>query len=95
MRSLLQLLSGAVPVEFTSQAQMFLCCALRTGQRFGSSLLISVLRGSKSQQVLERGLETQSTYGMWRQLEPSLAQRLVQKLEEQGTSALPKGSIRW
>ena len=84
-------LSGAVPVEMTSQAQMFLCCALRTGQRFGSSLLISVLRGSKSQQVLERGLETQSTYGMWRQLEPSLAQRLVQKLEEMGYIRLTQG----
>lgn len=84
-------LSGAVPVEFTSQAQMFLCCALRTGQRFGSSLLISVLRGSKSQQVLQRGLETQSTYGMWRQLEPSLAQQLVQKLEEMGYIRFTQG----
>ena len=75
-------LCGAKPVDMTPQAQMFLCCAVRTGQRFGSSTLISVLRGSRSQGILDRGLQTQSTYGLWKTMDPKLAQRLVQKLEE-------------
>ena len=84
-------LSGAKPVEMTKEAQMFLCCALRTGQRFGSSTLISVLRGSKSKAILDRGLQTQSTYGLWQKMDPQLAQRLVQKLEDQGCIRLTQG----
>ncbi len=85
-------LSGTVPVEMTRQAQMFLCCALRTGQKYGSSTLISVLRGSKAPAVLERGLNAQSTYGLWKeQVDPKLAQRLVGKLEEAGYIRLSEG----
>ena len=84
-------LSGAVPVEMTKEGQMFLCCALRTGQNFGSSTLIAVLRGSKAKAILERGLEHQSTYGLWREMDPHLAQQLVEKLEESGYIRLTLG----
>ena len=70
---------------------MFLCCALRTGQNFGSSTLIAVLRGSKAKAILERGLEHQSTYGLWREMDPHLAQQLVEKLEESGYIRLTLG----
>ncbi|MCA9972928.1 MAG: RecQ family ATP-dependent DNA helicase, partial [Anaerolineales bacterium] len=52
------------PDDLTIPAQQFLSCVYRTGQSFGMSHVIDVLRGSRSQKVLSRGHDRLSTYGI-------------------------------
>jgi ATP-dependent DNA helicase RecQ len=51
-------------VDLTIAAQKFLSCVKRTGERFGSSHIIDVLRGSKAKKVYQFGHEKLSTYGI-------------------------------
>lgn len=50
--------------DLTIAAQKFLSCVLRTGERFGMTHIINVLRGSRAKEVLSRGHEKLSTYGI-------------------------------
>ena len=43
---------------------MLLSCVYRTGQRFGKSYLIDVLRGSREQKLLANGHDELSVYGV-------------------------------
>ncbi|WP_321991778.1 DNA helicase RecQ [Marispirochaeta aestuarii] len=45
-------------------ARKFLSCVVRTGRIFGAGHIIDVLRGSKSQKILDRGHDSLSTYGI-------------------------------
>lgn len=47
-------------------SQKALSCVYRTGQRFGAGHLIDILRGSKSEKVLQLGHDQLSTYGIGR-----------------------------
>jgi ATP-dependent DNA helicase RecQ len=51
-------------VDITVEAQKFLSCVKRTGERFGMNHMIDVLRGSKGQRVLNLGHDRLSTYGI-------------------------------
>ncbi len=51
-------------VDITEAAQKFLSCVLRTGQYFGASHIIDVLRGSRSQKVLAKNHQNLSTYNI-------------------------------
>lgn len=79
------------PVEdWTIEAMKFLSCIARCHERFGMNYIIDVLRGSKSQKILERRHDQLSTYGIgkdktaeeWKNLGRSL---LRQGLLEQTT----------
>ena len=50
--------------DATVEAQQALSCVYRTGQRFGSSHLIDVLRGGNTAKVREFGHDRLSTYGI-------------------------------
>lgn len=52
--------------DITVAAQQILSCIHRTRERYGMSLIVSVLRGSKDKRVLELGLDRQTTYGLLR-----------------------------
>lgn len=62
--------------DLTIQAQKFLSCIVKSGERFGAGHIINVLRGSKAKKVLEEKHDTLSTYnignewskGQWTQL---------------------------
>jgi ATP-dependent DNA helicase RecQ len=78
-------------VDVTVEAQKFLSCVKRTGERFGSAHLIDVLRGSKAKKVFQFGHQTLSTYGIgkdyskkqWQQLSRQFLHKglLVQDME--------------
>ena len=51
-------------VDVTEDAQKILSCVMRMKERFGVTLVIDVLRGSKSERIRELGLDTLSTYGI-------------------------------
>ncbi|WP_188205533.1 DNA helicase RecQ [Alkalibacillus aidingensis] len=50
--------------DITKEAQMILSCVKRMGERFGVSLTSKVLKGSKSQKVLDFNFQHLSTYGL-------------------------------
>ncbi|MEL7622552.1 MAG: DNA helicase RecQ [Clostridiales bacterium] len=51
-------------VDITEDAQKIMSCVLRMGERFGATLVIDVLRGSKNKRIYELGLDSLSTYGI-------------------------------
>ncbi len=54
----------AAETDYTPQAQKFLSCVKRTGESFGYSHVIDVLRGSESKKILDRGHQNLSTYNI-------------------------------
>lgn len=53
--------------DVTVQAQMFLSCVKRSGERFGAGHVIDILRGSKSKKVYDFNHQSLSTYGIGRE----------------------------
>ena len=50
--------------DATVDAQKALSCVFRTGQRFGVGHVVDVLRGARSERILELGHDKLSTYGI-------------------------------
>ena len=69
--------------NLTVPAQKFLSCVHRTGQRFGASYIVDVLRGSNAEKVLQNQHNLLSTYDIGRELSKkqwmALARQLIQK----------------
>ncbi len=74
-------------MDITIPAQKFLSCVIRTGQRFGASHIIEVLRGSRTKGVLSRGHDQLSCYGIGRDLLREQWKRLARQLVQQGLLA--------
>jgi ATP-dependent DNA helicase RecQ len=53
--------------DITIEAQKIFSCILRMKERYGTTLIAEVLRGSKNKKVLELGFDTLSTYGIIKQ----------------------------
>ncbi|EQC42959.1 ATP-dependent DNA helicase RecQ [Bacteriovorax sp. BSW11_IV] len=66
--------------DATKEAQMMLSCVYRTGQLYGSSYLIEVLRGSKNAKVLDRGHDTLSVYGIGKDVDKKVWDALLRQL---------------
>ena len=87
-------------VDLTIPAQKFLSCVKRTGELFGINHIIDVLRGSRSQKVLERGHDKLSTYNIglefskkeWQYLARQFVQQdlMVQDMEYGSLKLTPK-----
>ena len=73
------------PIEdWTIEAMKFLSCVARTQERFGTNHLISVLRGSKAQNILKWGHDKLSTYGIGKDRTADDWKMLVRSLLHQG-----------
>jgi ATP-dependent DNA helicase RecQ len=70
--------------DLTIPAQKFLSCVLRTGQNFGMSHLIDVLRGAQTQKILQRRHNQLSTYGIGTEYSKKQWQQLVQQFIQGG-----------
>ncbi len=70
--------------DITIPAQKFLSCVKRTGERFGITHVIEVLRGSKADKVLRFGHDTVSTYGIGRELSRRQWQQIARQLLHKG-----------
>ncbi len=92
----------AAEIDYTVQARKFLSCVKRTGESFGYSHIVDVLRGSESQKVMERNHHRLSTYNIggeltkkqWMALGRRMALKglIVQDLDSYGALKLtPKG----
>lgn len=69
--------------DLTVPAQKFLSCVHRTGQRFGASYIVDVLRGSNAEKILQNQHNLLSTYNIGREFTKkqwmTLARQLIQK----------------
>ena len=50
--------------DVTKDAQMVLSCMIRTGERFGKTMIAQVLTGSSNKKLLEQNFQSLSTYGL-------------------------------
>ena len=75
-------------VDITREAQMILSCIKRIhdklGHWVGINLIGNVLRGSRIKQVLERGLDELSTYGLLKERGRSDIHAMIDHLEAEG-----------
>ena len=67
----------------TIEAQKFLSCVKRTGELFGVTHIIKVLRGSRDQAVLNRHHDQISTYGIGEEISTKEWKRLAQAFIQQ------------
>ncbi len=59
-------LANFTELDITEDAQMIFSCIYRMKERFGITMIIDVLRGSKSERLLSAGLNRLSTYNISR-----------------------------
>ncbi|MFT4652847.1 MAG: ATP-dependent DNA helicase RecQ [Kangiellaceae bacterium] len=74
---------GKEKSDLTVPAQKFLSCVHRTGQRFGASHIVDVLRGSSAEKILQNQHNLLSTYNIGGEFSKkqwmTLARQLIQK----------------
>jgi len=73
--------------DVTTEAQKIISCVLRMKQRgmeFGKVMIIDVLRGSKNEKILKRGLDTLSTYGIMADVSAHRARLIFDSLLDSG-----------
>ncbi len=89
--------------DWTIEAMKFLSCVARCQERFGMSHIIDVLRGSKSQKVLQYNHDKLTTYGIgkdrsaddWRLLGRSLLHQGLLGQTTDGYSVLRLNALSW
>lgn len=70
--------------DVTVQAQMFLSCVKRTGERFGAGHIIDILRGSNAQKIIELGHKALSTHGIGKDHSKEVWQNLSRQFVQKG-----------
>lgn len=70
--------------DVTIEAQKILSCIIRTGQKFGATIISDVLRGKTNNRITSFGLDRQSTFGIMKDSKPTEIRYIIEKLEEQG-----------
>lgn len=81
-------------VDATEAARKLLSAIARTGQRFGLSHVINVLRGSTAQKISQYGHETLSVYGLGRDQPTGYWRELAETLIELGHLQLSADEYR-
>lgn len=70
--------------DLTEPAQKFLSCVKRTGEIFGATHIIQVLRGSRAKKVISRGHDKLSTYNIGREYSTKEWKQLARQFIDQG-----------
>ncbi len=76
--------SGTEETDITVEAQKILSCIYRCGQRYGKTVVSGVLNGSKREQIISRGLDKLSTYGIMGDRTEKSIRRLIDRLTVMG-----------
>ena len=87
--------SSTERVDVTVEAKKILSCVFRieeqTGRRFGSGLLIAVLRGLQRDPIKPLGLDTISTWGLMKEYHRGHVKEMVDFLTAEGLLAVSEG----
>ena len=89
--------SDAIPkIDVTIQAQKFLSCVKRTGERFGIGYVIDILRGSRRREIIAQRHHQLSTYNIGKEHSVQVWRQLAQEFILQGLldQDLEHGSLR-
>lgn len=78
-------------VDMTIDAQIVFSCIHRMRERFGVSLVASVLKGSQNKKVLQYGFDSLPTYGMMRRRTEKEISELINTFIAEGYLALSEG----
>ena len=70
--------------DVTSDTQKILSCIKRMNERFGSNMVVDVLRGSKSSRILSLGFDNLSTYGIMKDYPKDSLRDLISYLITEG-----------
>ncbi|MBD2201393.1 DNA helicase RecQ [Calothrix sp. FACHB-1219] len=89
--------------DWTIEAMKFLSCVARCKERFGMLHIIDVLRGGKSQKIIQNEHDKLSTYGIgkdrtvdeWRMLGRSLLHQGLLEQTTDGYSVLKLNALSW
>ena len=79
--------------DATEIAQKVLSAVIRTGERFGATHVIDVLRGSKGERVLSQGHDQLSVYGIAASNSRDELRDLVEELKREGFLAVADGEF--
>jgi len=99
----LRLLAPTQQTDVTRTAQLFLTCVRQTGEVFGATHLVQILRGSRSKRITSRNHDRLSTHGagkefpadLWHELlRQFIAQRLVDQEPKYGSIRLALNAQR-
>lgn len=71
-------------VDITIEAQKILSCIYRVQERYGLTVVIQVLRGSKNRRILEFGLDNISTYGIMKEYDENTLREIIMTLVSKG-----------
>ena len=71
-------------VDMTVESQKILSCIYRTNQRFGVTVIIQVLRGSKNKKIIDWKLNEVSTYGIIDDISEGGIRELIMNLIARG-----------
>ena len=82
---------GLATADITVEAQMVLSCVARTGQRLGQALIGQILRGAKTERLLELGLDKQTTYGLMKKYSTPYIKQIIKALVGQGYLRVTEG----
>ncbi|MDQ1911494.1 DNA helicase RecQ [Paenibacillus sp. GD4] len=77
--------------DITLEAQQIFSCVRRMRERFGTTLVASVLKGSRNKKVLEFGFDSLSTYGLMAKRTEKEIVDLIQLLTAEGYLQLTEG----
>ncbi|MFB0845981.1 DNA helicase RecQ [Paenibacillus oleatilyticus] len=77
--------------DITLEAQQIFSCVKRMRERFGMTLVASVLKGSRNKKVLDFGFDSLSTYGLMRTRTEKDIVDLIQLLVAEGYLQLTEG----
>ena len=70
--------------DATEIAQMVLSTVVRTGERFGATHIIRVLKGSRDKRILDLGHDRLSVYGIARDYDRLQLREIIEQLEARG-----------
>mgnify|MGYP004673600561 CR=1 FL=1 len=76
--------AGFERVDITLEAQKIISCVVKSGQRYGISMLCDILRGSGNARIAEAGLDRISPYGIMEQTPQPQLRRIFDVLLADG-----------
>ena len=71
-------------IDITIEAQKIISCIFRADERFGASLIIQTLRGSRNKRVLQFNLDKISTYGIMKEYKEQAIREIIMTLVSKG-----------
>lgn len=78
--------------DFTTEAQMILSCVYRSRERYGTSVLIDILRGFTGPKIIQNNLNKLTTFGIMKEYSSKFIRDLIKTLIDLEYVSLKEGT---